>query len=109
MAVDKNAAVAMRQQGATLEEIAQALGTNHKYISQLLQRCGFTPRKRICNAYYTVYLAATDEIVATGTARECAEQLGMANVMSFHSIASHTRAGQRSKYVFYVDKEDDEE
>ena len=109
MAVDKNVAVAMWQQGATLREIVEVLGTSTSNISHLLRRCGFETRGRTVRAYYTVYLAATDEIVASGTACECAEQLGLANAGSFRSIMSHTKAGRHGKYVFCVDKEGEEE
>lgn len=42
-------------------------------------------------AWYTVYLAATDEIAACGTAEDCVKALGLSSVPVFRSIVSHTR------------------
>lgn len=48
--------------------------------------------------YYTVWLSKTDQIVATGTAEECAEQLGMTKA-SFYSLVWRAREGMRKKYT----------
>lgn len=40
--------------------------------------------------YYTVYLAETDEIVAFGSAAECAKQMGK-SILGFHSLVSKNR------------------
>ena len=37
-------------------------------------------------AWYTVYLAATDEIAACGTAEDCVKALGLSSVPVFRSI-----------------------
>ena len=42
--------------------------------------------------YYTVYLSKTDVIVATGTADECAKQLGMLK-NSFYRLVIKSRDG----------------
>lgn len=52
--------------------------------------------------YYAMYRASTDEIVCSGTARECADFLGIA-VNSFYSMVSHWRAGTRTKWEFYIE------
>ena len=39
--------------------------------------------------YYTVYLAETDEIVAFGSASECAKQMGK-SILGFHSLVSNS-------------------
>lgn len=46
-------------------------------------------------AWYTVYLAATDEIAACGTAEDCVRARGLSSVPVFRSIVSHTRHMQR--------------
>ena len=53
--------------------------------------------------YYTVYERATDRVLATGTADECAGQIGV-TVASFYCLV--TRAPQRinGKYEVFVDK-----
>ena len=35
--------------------------------------------------YYTVYLCKTDEVIAQGTAEECAKQMGFSQANSFFS------------------------
>lgn len=104
--VDKDVVVEMRRQGATVTQIAQHFGVSISNISRMLCRNGFPMRAKKCNAFYTVYLAATDEVVACGTAKECAERLGYANAMSFCSVISQTKAGRHKKYIFVVDKEE---
>lgn len=49
-------------------------------------------------SYYTVYLNATDAVVATGTARECAKQLGI-KYTSFHYMVYKYRLGEQKKYT----------
>lgn len=58
--------------------------------------------------WYTVYDAATDEIITSGTGQQCAEALGMTPKV-FYSTVSHTLAGINRKYAFCkesVKKED---
>lgn len=52
--------------------------------------------------YYTVYLAETDEIVAFGSASECAKQMGK-SILGFHSLVSKNRLGKHHKYVIVID------
>jgi hypothetical protein len=52
-------------------------------------------------AWYTIYLAATDEIVACGTAEDCVQALGLSSVPVFRSIVSHARH-QPEQYPRYV-------
>lgn len=53
--------------------------------------------------YYMVYLRKTDEIVAFGTDRACARQLGM-TLCSFREAASRTRHGIKGRYEFTEDE-----
>lgn len=52
--------------------------------------------------YYTIYLRDTDEIVASGTARQCAEQMNT-SINCIYSIVSKTTHGIRNKYDVYRD------
>ena len=47
--------------------------------------------------HYTVYLRRTDELVASGTAKECAAQLGMTTA-SFYDMEKRVRKGKQKKY-----------
>lgn len=52
-------------------------------------------------AWYTIYLAATDEIAACGTAEDCVQTLGLSSVPVFRSIVSHARH-QPEQYPKYI-------
>lgn len=56
--------------------------------------------------FYIVYLAVDDTIVATGSAEECAKQMGIKNARTFQSIISKARTGKRSKYEVIVSDSD---
>ncbi len=53
--------------------------------------------------YYTVYRNDTDEVVAFGTAKECADKRKM-TVESFHSFVSNTRSGRTKTYSVIVEE-----
>lgn len=53
--------------------------------------------------WYTVYDAATEEVLASGTSAQCAKALGL-TVNSFHCALSHARAGTQHKYEFLVEE-----
>ena len=52
--------------------------------------------------YYTIYRKENDEIVAQGTARRCAEIMGM-NLDTFYSIVSKSRKGKRETYEILIE------
>lgn len=56
--------------------------------------------------WYTVYLAATDELVASGTAAECAKALGLASLNAFYCIVSHSHRNSKKygKYQILTEK-----
>ena len=58
--------------------------------------------------YYTVYLNETDEVVASGTAKECAAQMHK-SVNGFHSLVSKNRNGVHKKYTVVVEPDLDED
>ena len=58
--------------------------------------------------YYTVYRNGTDEVVAFGTAEECAKIRGI-TLDSFHSFVSNTRSGRTKTYSVIVEDIDEEE
>ncbi len=57
-------------------------------------------------AWYTIYLAASDEIAACGTAEDCVKTLGLSSVPVFRSIVSHTRhmPTQYPKYIIVTER-----
>ena len=54
------------------------------------------------NSFYTVYLRKTDEIVASGTAVECAAKMNK-SVNCFYSLVSKNTKGKQKKYVVVVE------
>ena len=59
--------------------------------------------------YYTVYLRKTEQIVASGTARECTKTLGFCNVASFYSVVSKSTHGKAHRYDVVIDRGDSDE
>ena len=61
--------------------------------------------------YYTIYLNATEEIVVSGTARECAKKMNK-SLNCFYSLISKTKLGKHKKYSIYsedIDEGDSED
>lgn len=58
--------------------------------------------------YYTVYNAKTDEVVAGGTARECAKQMKR-SLASFYCTVSRNRSGKHHKYTVVIDQDADQD
>ena len=57
--------------------------------------------------WYTVYLAKTDEIIASGTADMIVRQMGCASSNSFFSAvchAKHKKDNPRRRYIYHVEK-----
>ena len=57
--------------------------------------------------WYTVYLAKTDEIIASGTADMIVRQMGCASRNSFFSAvchAKHKKDNPRRRYISHVEK-----
>lgn len=48
---------------------------------------------------YTIFRAGTDDVVVTGTAKQCAAALGM-KLTSFHATLGHIAEGTYHKYDF---------
>jgi transcriptional regulator NrdR family protein len=64
--------------------------------------------KKARTRIYTLYRAKDDTIVASGTAKECAEQMGT-TVGSFKSIVSRAKNKQRKKWEVYIGTDDDDD
>lgn len=58
--------------------------------------------------YYTVYSNKDDTVVASGTARECAKQLGL-TLDSFRSFVSNTRSGRTKTFSVVVEDDKSQE
>ena len=110
--VDENMIRALHAQGLDDTEIAQRLGFSPVTIGEHRRRMrlkvnrkerGGGPRR--C---YSVYKAKTDELLAFGTAKECAKQLGI-NLASFYSAVSRAPTLENGRYEIFVDEIDDEE
>lgn len=61
--------------------------------------CRKTVARRSRQMIYTIFRAGTDEVVVTGTARQCADALGM-KLTSFHATLAHIAEGTYNKYDF---------
>lgn len=52
--------------------------------------------------YYTVYDRATDDVITTGTAQQCAESMSR-SLHSFYTMITRTRSGELQKYVVVIE------
>lgn len=64
--------------------------------------------KKIGPKQYTIYLAKDDSIVASGTAKECANQMGVSHDV-FRSIVSRAKNKKRKKYEVYISTGDEDD
>lgn len=49
--------------------------------------------------FYSVYRTKDDSVVATGTAKQCAKQLGFTNEACFYCMISRAKSGKNRKYA----------
>lgn len=56
--------------------------------------------------FYVVYLTKDDSIVAVGSAKECAKQMGLKNDQAFRDIISRSKLGKIKKYEVIVSDSD---
>ena len=61
--------------------------------------CHKTVARRSRHMVYTIFHAGTDDVVVTGTAKQCAAALGM-KLTSFHTTLGHIAEGTYHKYDF---------
>ena len=59
--------------------------------------------------FYIIRLRKDDSIVATGSARECTEQMGFKTLKIFYSVLSKNRSGKRHRYEIDIMPDGDEE
>lgn len=57
--------------------------------------------------YYALYIRKTDELVCCGTAKECAETLGV-SVHTFYGLVHKTLNGIVKKYDVYIEPYEEE-
>lgn len=96
------------EQGRSITDSARCVGVCRETARELAVSVGYhgygqgkrgpAPKK-----YYTVYLNMDDSIVTSGTARECAKQMGKSE-NSFRSMISFTRSGKNKKYTVVVEE-----
>lgn len=95
-----NEIAALYHEGLTDREIAERLGTNENIVSYWRGGKLKLPAHRT-HGRYAVYDKKTSEFIVDGTAKKCAEYLGIA-YSSFMSAASRCRHGKGGgKYEIY--------
>jgi hypothetical protein len=52
--------------------------------------------------YYAIYLRKTDELVCSGTAKECMAQLGI-TASAFRTLVCRSRSGEIKKWDVYIE------
>ena len=100
---------ALHAKGLVDREIAERLGCSISTVCAHRRRMGLPPAgRRVTRKYYTVYRRRTDELLAYGTAKECAQQLGI-RLDSFYCAVSRTPNRGKTKYEIFVDQDTDED
>lgn len=61
--------------------------------------------RRASSNYYVIYDRKTEEVLASGYANECAEQLNM-TMHSFYSMVSRVKRGTNVKYEVEITEND---
>jgi hypothetical protein len=75
--------------------------TVQRYMEQF-RNGTFKRTKGSPHYYYALYLSKTDELVCSGSARECMEQLGISK-NAFHTLVCRSRNGEIKKWDVYIE------
>lgn len=81
--------------------IAEALGIKTCMVNEWRNKMGLPKRddKRRSSTLYTVWDANSDELLACGTAEECAHYMGYKGKDGFLSMVSRATHGKQKKYA----------
>ena len=93
------------------KEVAAVVGSTPKQVYGWRNRMGYPANGQGGNAVlkqFAVYIAKTDELLAVGTAAECAHAIGW-SVRDFFTVKSRAKSGKNKKCVFVPVEDDDEE
>ena len=93
-----------------IQDVADHIGAPRNTVAIYMQK--FRNGERLkhdfpLRRYYALYRRGTDELVCSGTAKECAEALGILRT-SFDSLVSKVKSGKNKKWEVYVDDMDDD-
>ena len=103
-----NAIKRLNAEGKSDQQIAEELGMKASQVRQAryYYKLPFNKAEREPFRYYTVWNAKTDELVADGTAAECAAIMGRSRT-DFYTMVSRVKRGINKKYVVLVENYDD--
>lgn len=93
------------------KEVAAAVGCKPKQVFEWRWRKRLKANGQGGNAVlkqFAVYLDKTDELLAVGTAAECAKAIGW-SVRDFFTVKSRVKYGKNKKYVFMDVEESDDD
>ena len=68
-----------------------------RFRNGVLQRHQYSPRN-----YYALYLRKTDKLVCSGSAKDCAEQLGV-TLRNFYALTNKVLHGKIKKWDVYIE------
>lgn len=99
----------LHAQGLSDAEIARRLGASYKTVRAIRSETLHLPaNKRQPKKRYTVYHRETGDLLASGSARECAEQLGIERG-SFYNTVSRLPKREAARYKIFVEELTEEE
>jgi hypothetical protein len=82
----------------TYKEIEEKYGITHSALASAVHRLKHRPEKMSEQYLYRVLHPKTKQLLAEGTAEECAKQLGM-KTCSFYASISRCLSGERNTYI----------
>ena len=97
----------MCKRGATYQELMEEFHIGFTTVWRYKMILG-VPKPPRYYRYYTIYKAATDELLAYGTAQECAKTLRV-NVSKIYQMAHCAKTGKVKKYDILVEPVVEEE
>lgn len=89
----------LNAEGKNDAEIARILGVKYDAVSYWRVKAGLPANRRKVKQY-AVYLRETGELISMGSARECAEKMGLSSADSFWETRCQTKRGKTNKYNF---------
>lgn len=93
----------MDDDSASIAEVLDApQGTIIEYMRRIRRNVFPFERYQVVR-YYAVYLRKTDELVCSGTSRECADALGV-TIKSFYVMVHKALHGKVKKWDIYIEE-----
>ena len=92
-------------------DVATKLGATYSTVKVYMQQCRrgvFNHKPHPSKNYYALYLRKTDELYCSGSAQECADELGI-KLHSFYVLVHKILNEKTKKWDIFIEPYDEEE